>query len=245
MSPSDFRTAAGTTVPAVTTGEMREVDRVAVESVGLDLLQMMENAGRNLAAHCRQLREEGPVVILVGAGGNGGGGLACARHLSNRNVPVSVVLDRDPDELDGAASHQYRILQADGVDVSLDPDQLESIGLIVDALIGYGLNDAPRSRPAELIGWLSGVSAPILSLDVPSGVDATTGEIPEVAVEPDRTLTLALPKTGLRTISGSLYLADIAIPEVVYRTLEIPYHNPFEDQYWIELERPVEKARRL
>lgn len=240
MSPSEFRTAAGTTVPAVTAREMQEVDRVAVENVGLDLLQMMENAGRNLAAHCRRLREEGSVVILAGAGGNGGGGLACARHLSNRNVPVRVVLDRESDELTGAAAQQYRILHADGVGITRDPDQLESIGLTVDALIGYGLSDAPRGRPAELIEWLSRVSAPALSLDVPSGVDATTGETPGVAVEPDRTLTLALPKTGLRTISGDLYLADIAIPEVVYRTLEIPYDDPFEDQYWIEFERPVE-----
>lgn len=239
MSPSDFRTAAGMTVPAVTASEMREVDQVAVETVGLDLLQMMENAGRNLAAHCRQVREEGPVIILAGAGGNGGGGLACARHLSNRNVSVRLVLDREPDELDGAAAQQYRILHADGVGVTKS-DNLESIGLIVDALMGYGLSDAPRGRPAELIEWLSGVSAPMLSLDVPSGVDATTGETPGVAVEPDRTLTLALPKTGLRTISGGLYLADIAIPEVVYRTLGIPYENPFEDQYWIELERPDE-----
>lgn len=240
MSPTEFRTASGATVPAVSASEMREVDRVAVETVGLDLLQLMENAGRNLAAHCRQLREAGPVIVLAGAGGNGGGGLACARHLSNRDVPVRVVLDREPDDLDGVVERQYRILNAGPAEVSADLDQPESIGLVVDALIGYGLSDAPRGRAADLIDWLSRAAAPTLSLDVPSGLDATTGATPGVFVEPDRTLTLALPKTGLRTAPGELYLADIAIPEAVYRRLDIPYDNPFGDEYWIALEKPAE-----
>ncbi|MFB6361308.1 MAG: NAD(P)H-hydrate epimerase [Halobacteriales archaeon] len=240
MSSTAFSTTTGVTVPAVTASEMREVDRVAVETVGLDLLQMMENAGRNLAAHCRHLREAGPVIVLAGAGGNGGGGLACARHLSNQDVPVRVVLDREPDELGGAAEQQYRVLNAGDVEISPALDRFESIGLVVDALIGYGLRDAPRGRPAELIDWLSRTPAPILSLDVPSGIDATTGATPGVVVEPDRTLTLALPKTGLRNVPGALYLADIAIPAVVFRSLDIPYDNPFEDEYWVALEKPAE-----
>lgn len=133
-----------------------------------------------------------------------------------------------------------KVVCSSSVEITSNPDQLESIGLIVDALIGYGLSDAPHGRPAELIDWSTTASAPILSLDVPSGVNATSGDTPGVAVEPDRTLTLALPKTGLRTVSGDLYLADIAIPEVVYRALEISYVSPFPDQYWIQIESPPE-----
>lgn len=232
-----FSTIDGSAVAAVTAAEMREVDRVAVEEFGLTLLQMMENAGRNLAAHCHRLRDDGRIVILAGGGGNGGGGLACARHLSNRDVPIRVVLDRDPEELDGAAAQQYRILDAEGIELAADPEQLEAIDLIVDALIGYGLDEAPYGRPAELIEWVSAMSSPVLSLDVPSGVDATTGDVPGVSVEPDRTMTLALPKTGLRSVSGSLYLADIAIPIAVYQELEIPYAIPFDEEYWIEILR--------
>lgn len=147
------------------------------------------------------------------------------------------MLDREPDELDGATARQHRILHADGVEILTDAEPLGSVGLVVDALIGYGLNDALYGRPEELIRWVSGISSPVLSLDVPSGVDATTGDTPGVAVEPYRTLTLALPKSGLRTVHGDLYLADIGIPAAVYRKLEIPYANPFDDEYWIKLER--------
>ena len=102
MQPDAFQTTTGTSMTAVTTSEIVAVDRVAVDAFGISLLQMMENAGRNLAWHVRDTRTQ-PVTVLAGNGGNGGGGLCAARHLANRNIPTSVVLDRDPDELDGAA----------------------------------------------------------------------------------------------------------------------------------------------
>jgi NAD(P)H-hydrate epimerase len=77
--------------------------------------------------------------------------------------------------------------------------------------------------------------APVVSLDIPSGRDATTGEIHGTVVRPDRTVTLALPKTGLDSINGALFLADIGIPHVVYGRLDIPYTNPFHDREWVEL----------
>jgi NAD(P)H-hydrate epimerase len=137
-----FRTPADSGVPAVTAEEMRAVDRVAVEDVGLALRQMMENAGRNLAAHAREMRPsaDATVTVLAGNGGNGGGGMACARHLANRDVPVSVVLDCDPAELDGAAAQQHAILAAMGVSVSVGPGAVsDDPALVVDALVGYGL----------------------------------------------------------------------------------------------------------
>jgi NAD(P)H-hydrate repair Nnr-like enzyme with NAD(P)H-hydrate epimerase domain len=87
MDERAFRTGTGRQVPAVTAAEMREVDRVAVEEFGVSLLQMMENAGRNLARHVREVGA-GPVVVLAGNGGNGGGGLCGARHLRNRDRGV-------------------------------------------------------------------------------------------------------------------------------------------------------------
>jgi NAD(P)H-hydrate epimerase len=84
-----WETPTGVRVPGVTADEMRAVDRVAVDDVGLQLLQMMENAGRGLATVVRSRQPE-RVVVVAGNGGNGGGGLACARHLANRGVEVSV-----------------------------------------------------------------------------------------------------------------------------------------------------------
>lgn len=235
MEDVSFRTPDGTVVPAVTADQMQEIDRIAVNQLGLELLQMMENAGRNLADHSQLLREEGSVTIIAGAGGNGGGGLACARHLANRDVDITVILDREPSELEGAPATQYRILETMDVPVTTDRDQIASTGLLVDALIGYGLRDAPRERAADLIEASNTTSAPLLSLDIPSGYDATTGETRGVTMHPDRTLTLALPKTGLHDLPGELYLADISIPAVVYQRLNLPYCNPFTDEYWIQL----------
>jgi NAD(P)H-hydrate epimerase len=214
---------------------MRDVDRVAVEDVGLALRQMMENAGRNLAAHTRELctNSDAPVAVLAGNGGNGGGGMACARHLSNRDVPVSVVLDRDPADLDGAAAQQHGILDEMDIPVGVGSDALDAPAVVVDALIGYGLSGPLRDAAADLVDAARPADA-VLSLDVPTGRDATTGAQPGVAVAPDRVLTLALPKTGLAGGDWNLWLADISIPATVYDRLDIPDTDPFDD-YWVEL----------
>jgi NAD(P)H-hydrate epimerase len=101
-------------LPALTADEMRQVDRVMIEDLGIELVQMMENAGLHLAELARsrfsQLRDV-PVTVLAGGGNNGGGGLVCARHLANWGASVSVVLDRPPDEIAGIPAHQMRILR--------------------------------------------------------------------------------------------------------------------------------------
>jgi NAD(P)H-hydrate epimerase len=238
MPSISFRTPAGYSVPAVTAAEMRDVDRIAVEEVGLKLLQMMENAGRALArCVCEVQGDADTVVVAAGNGGNGGGGMACARHLTNRGVPVEIILDRPPGALSGAAAHQHRILDEMGVPHAKGVDQLTRPDepIVVDSLIGYGLEDEVRSPTDEYIEIINDHSDSIVSLDIPSGIDATSGEALGSAVEPDRTLTLALPKTGLTTVPGELLLADIGIPETVYERLGIEYTTPFEERDRVEL----------
>jgi NAD(P)H-hydrate epimerase len=235
MTRSTFRTPAGREVTAVTAAGMREVDRVAVEAVGLQLLQMMENAGRALARHVREVREGGSVVVVAG---NGGGGLTCARHLANHDVPVRVVLDRSPEELTGAAAHQCRILEAMDIAIATDPgavSRFDEPTVLVDALIGYGVSGEVRPPAADYVHELNETEDPVVSLDVPSGMDATTGDTHGVRVDPDRTVTLALPKTGLDAVDGALYLADIGIPATVYDRLDIEYEPPFDDADWVAL----------
>jgi NAD(P)H-hydrate epimerase len=219
---------------------MRDVDRVAVEEVGLEVLQMMENAGRALAWHVRDVAgPEVPVVVVAGNGGNGGGGLACARHLHNRGVDVEVLLDRTPAALRGPAAHQHRIVSEMGISTATEAELLErsTEQVVVDALVGYGLDGAVRSPAREHIAAVNRVSDPVVSLDVPSGIDATTGETLGIAVSPERTVTLALPKTGLESVSETLFLADIGIPRTVHERLDIEYHDPFAERDWIELTR--------
>jgi NAD(P)H-hydrate epimerase len=235
-----FETESGIAVPAVTAEEMREVDRIAMEDFGLGILQMMENAGRNLAQNVMDMLgdDAGEITILAGAGGNGGGGLCCARHLHNRGFQVHLVLDRKATALRSAAVNQIQILRAAGLQPVAPGEAGESISradLVVDALIGYSLRGAPRGRAAELIALCNRHAARVLSLDVPSGLNATTGETPGVVVGPKRTLTLALPKTGLLGVPGDLYLADIGIPPEVYGQLGLSYRSPFRNAYSIPL----------
>lgn len=236
-----FKTGAGDVVPAVTAEQMRDIDRIAVEEFGLGILQMMENAGRSLAENVLDMLPnptDSGVVVFAGSGGNGGGGLCCARHLHNRGVAVKVILDREAERLTGAAHSQWQILQTSGIrptPVGESRDALRRSNLAVDALIGYGLRGVPRRRTAELIAACNLYAPQVLSLDIPSGVHATTGEAPGKAIRADRTLTLALPKTGLQQLPGDLYLADIGIPPEVFHRLGLSYTSPFRDHYWIPL----------
>jgi len=237
-----FRTEDGIVVPAVTAEQMREVDRIAVEEFGLGILQMMENAGRNLAENVIDMLDSarGEVTVLAGAGGNGGGGLCCARHLHNRGFKVWVVLDRDPSMLREAAANQLNILQTAGLQPA-DPTKASELmrrsQIVVDALIGYSLRGAPQGKAAVLIDLCNQYAARVLSLDIPSGLDATTGATPGPVVRPERTLTLALPKTGLTNVEGELCLADIGIPPEVFQRLGLSFEPPFRKRYWVRLEK--------
>ena len=207
---------------------MREVDRAMVEDYGIHLLQMMENAGRELAGLARARFLGGDprgraVVVMAGPGGNGGGGLVCARRLHGWGAQVQVLLSAPIDRLAGVSRHQMAILERMGAPIEVAGDEagLPDADLIVDALIGYSLSGAPRGVAASLIRAASEHSAPVLALDVPSGVDVTTGRAYDPSVLASATLTLALPKAGLwddaaRLRVGELYLADIGVPPELY-----------------------------
>lgn len=246
MDTSTFVDPDGHPVTTVTAEEMRAVDRVTVEEIGLDLPRMMEHAGRGLAEAVLEVRSSSrsklPVTVLTGNGGNGGG-LACARHLTNRDLPVRVVLDRARAEVDGVTAEQLSILEAMDVPVeSADGDSDLDIdaaleGVVIDALIGYGLTGQPRGAAARLIEAVDDAAETVVSLDIPSGTNATTGERPSVAIEPDLTATLALPKTGLAAVDGDLLLVDLSIPATVYDRLGIEYAQPFGEAFSVPLSR--------
>ncbi len=228
-------------VPAVTTDQMREVDRLMIEVYHIDLIQMMENAGRNLA-HLARLRflSGNPsgkrVVVLAGTGGNGGGALVCARWLLNAGSEVEVYLTAAPERLTPVPAHQLDSLRRMGVPIGQvsDIESLSAPDLIVDGLIGYSLTGSPHGAAAHLITWANSIDAPVLALDVPSGLHSTSGAAFAPAVRADATMTLALPKTGLlvehaKPYVGELYLANISVPSGLYShpTLGLVVENIF------------------
>ena len=218
-------------IPEVTPAQMAEVERAMVRDYRISLLQMMESAGRNLAQLARTRFLAGDargraIVVLAGAGGNGGGAMVCARRLHGWGARVQVILAQPLQRLGQAASHQLNILERMGIpEVECGAFPRESTGiwaeLVIDGIIGCGLKGAPRSPAADLIRWANEQSAPTIALDVPSGLDATTGTINDPAIRAAATLTLALPKRGLRVSGteshvGELYLGDIGIPPSLY-----------------------------
>jgi NAD(P)H-hydrate epimerase len=222
-------------VPDLTTKQMIEVDRAMIEDYRIELIQMMENAGRNLAHLARTRFLNGdprgrPVVALAGGGGNGGGVLVAARRLSNWGANVIVVLGQAALKMTPVPGHQLDILDRIGVRIVTDaiPPTAPPPAVVLDGLIGYSLVGAPFGRIAELIRWANSLKAPILALDAPSGLDATTGIAFDPAIRATATMTLALPKRGLRNpgvsgLVGELYLADISVPPGLYRRASLGF----------------------
>lgn len=223
-------------VPYLTTEQMVEVDRAMMQDFKIELIQMMENAGRNLAHLARSRFLDGDprdkrVVVLAGTGGNGGGALVCARRLHNYGADVRVFMTKTGENSKPALSpaegsvpaHQLDILRRMKVPIALAAavSEAETPDLIVDGVIGYSLKGAPRGTAGDLIRWANSQNAPILALDAPSGVDTTTGTVFDPAMKATATMTLALPKKGLRAPGvegqvGELYLADISVPPELY-----------------------------
>ncbi|MEA3510079.1 MAG: NAD(P)H-hydrate epimerase [Actinomycetota bacterium] len=223
-----FPTIAGAEVPYLTADQMVEVDRAMLEDYRIDLVRMMENAGRNLAQLARERFLDGDprgrrVVVLAGTGGNGGGALVAARRLHNFGAIVSVVVTKPDDEFTPVPGRQLDLLRRMGLTIG-SADGVESVGtldVVLDGVIGYSLNGAPRGEAETLIRWANEQAAPVLSLDAPSGVDTTAGAVFEPAIRATATMTLALPKEGLRAPGvddhiGELYLADISVPPELY-----------------------------
>ncbi|MBU1228202.1 MAG: NAD(P)H-hydrate epimerase, partial [Actinobacteria bacterium] len=157
MTAAAFVTPAGVEVPAITTEQMREVDRLAVEEVGPNLYQMMENAGRSLALTVIDLLgadwRSVPIVVLAGTGGNGGGGICAARHLANRAADVTVAVTSAGDLGPVPASQLQTYLGTPGRLARLEDLDTVEAGLIVDAIIGYSLGGPPRGAALAMIGW--------------------------------------------------------------------------------------------
>ncbi len=214
-------------LPWLTVEQMVEVDRAMVEDYEILLVQMMEQAGRHLAHLARERflagdAGNGRVVVMAGPGGNGGGALVCARRLAAWGADVSVFIATPDARFADVPRHQLRTVRHLGLDVRDTGDLPHtSPTLIVDGIIGYSLRGAPRDRAAELIRWANRSGSPVLSLDVPSGLDATTGAGLDPVIKATATMTLALPKQGLRngaapSLTGELYLADIGVPPQLY-----------------------------
>jgi len=229
-------------IPQISADQMVEVDRLMIDEYKIELIQMMENAGRSLAHLARKRFLNGnphnkEVMILAGIGGNGGGALVCARRLHNYGAKVTIFLTNSEDIFQPVPALQLEITHRMGIPI-YQTNALSSINssdLIIDGMIGYSLKGNPRDGAEKLIIWANSKNTPILALDTPSGLDTTTGNTFNPVIRATATMTLALPKIGLLSdhlndIVGELYLADISVPPSLYSLLSPPIQvgNIFE-----------------
>jgi len=212
-------------VPFITTQQMIEVDRLMIEEYNINLFQMMENAGRCLAICVREEAKYNVgmrILIIVGAGGNGGGGMTAARRLYNWGYSVDVLITAKEDKFKGVMQSQLKILKNIGIGIieENDFDFTCQYDIIVDAMIGYSLKGELRENIVRLINFVNSGQSLVVALDVPSGLDSTTGDMMPVCINADLTMTLALPKVGFihrQKEIGKLLLADISVPPILYR----------------------------
>lgn len=213
----------------LTAREMRELDRQAIEEWQIPGVVLMENAGQATADQIEERFADlwpGPVLIVAGKGNNGGDGYVLARHLMNRGWDVAVLILATSDAIDGDARINLDVLTRSFAELYFaeDGDALFSVldvvdapTLIVDALLGTGLSSEVKGLYAEVINWINGTGLPVVAVDVPSGVDATSGQLHGPTVCADLTVTFAEAKVGhvLRPATdyvGDLVVVDIGIP---------------------------------
>ena len=223
----------------LTTAQMRAAERRTIEEIGVPSAELMENAGREVAAAVTRhfpAPDRQRVAVVCGKGNNGGDGCVAARELASPGVDVRVYLAAPASSVTGDAGRNLAMLGAAGVPVcevatpaqwSERLPQIADSDVIVDALFGTGLSRPLSGRWAALVGDLNATGAPIVAIDLPSGLSADTAQVIGAAVEATMTVTLGAPKVPLlvppaASLAGTLVLADIGIPNQIIEGTDGP-----------------------
>ena len=195
----------------LTTSEMERADRLTI-AAGTPGFSLMLSAGQAVAEAAMDLVEEGPIVVVAGRGNNGGDGFVAAAELAARGREVSVILLCERDSLQGDAA-----LAARGWKYPVLPFNPQAIGkpaLIIDALFGAGLNRPGEGRAAEMIEAINANGAPVLAVDLPSGINGTTGAVMGVAVRATETVTFFRRKPAHLLLPGRMHCGRVRVADI-------------------------------
>jgi hydroxyethylthiazole kinase-like uncharacterized protein yjeF len=230
-------------VRVLNTQQMREADRRTIEEIGLPSIVLMENAGRQVVAAMESAFEalaSMRVAIVCGRGNNGGDGFVVARTLCQRGIDVSVYLVGEAASVGGDARTNLDVLKHLGLDVveiadaaawELHGADVLGADVIVDALVGTGLNAPLAGLMETVVADVNSASRPVVAIDLPSGLMADRPEVVGPAVQASVTVTLGAPKLPLvlppgEALAGNLVIAEIGIPDAVIEDVDGP---------WVEL----------
>jgi NAD(P)H-hydrate epimerase len=219
-------------IPVLTAEEMRSIDEETIRN-HVPGIKLMENAGKGVAEEIiknLKPRKTSGIVIICGKGNNGGDGFVAARLLKRKGYrprvylvgKTSQVKDDAETNLEKCAKNRIKITEVDRGELDGLDDALAGAHVVVDAIFGTGFSGSPRGLARDVIEMVNGCPAPTVAVDIPSGVNASTGEA-TLAVDADLTVTMALPKRGHllfpgRALSGELIVHDIGVPPEVIVT---------------------------
>lgn len=218
----------------VTVKQMQEIDQLAIKEYGVPSICLMENAGRAVAHEilkCLKGRKNSKVCIFCGLGNNAGDGFVVARHLINASVKVKVFLSGKSEKLKNDALLNYQILKKckypiksiRRIDKKVAHD-IRKCDLLVDAIFGTGLSREVQDPFKSVIGLLNASKKRIISVDIPSGLNGTTGEIHGVCIKAFKTVTFAYAKRGFfknqgPKVTGKVIVVDIGIPKKILKEI--------------------------
>jgi len=219
--------------------EMRELEERAMNDYAIPSILLMENAALQVVKHGLRLLDGNTVLkvvtVVCGGGNNGGDGLAAARLFHVKDIGVRVFFVGDIQKAEGDALINLQIIQRMGIPIETNPETLPRAiadsHLVVDALLGIGLSGALRPAHIQAINAINTATAPILAVDIPSGVNADTGKVTACAVRAHTTVTFGLAKVGLMTYPGAEYVGQIIIAEI---SLPIESLTPPTGVHWLE-----------
>lgn len=211
---------------AATAREMREIDRQAIAFYKIPEIALMENAGAEVKKAVEKLIGDPRgkrICVFAGRGNNGGDGFAAARHLSSQGAKVKVYCVGAVDEAQGSAKINLEILRKLDLPVKRVEDErdwdkvkiaLAFCDCLVDGLLGTGFQDALRPEMERMINMINEARKPVVSIDLPSGVDADTGKVASAAVRANLTVTFGLVKPGLLFYPGAAYAGEILVQNI-------------------------------
>ena len=204
----------------LTREQVREIDRRSIDEYHIPGIVLMENAAiaaTNVALAMLDGVSKLSVLILCGGGNNGGDGLAVARHLHNHGIAVSLVLTIDPATYKGDALINWNIAVAMKLPwQKADPATIAGSkpALIIDAIFGTGLTSAPRDPFPQIVKAIEQTGAPVLAIDLPSGLDCDTGIPPGACVRATRTITFVAEKVGFAQPDAREFLGEVTVGSI-------------------------------
>ncbi|HCT64511.1 MAG TPA: bifunctional ADP-dependent NAD(P)H-hydrate dehydratase/NAD(P)H-hydrate epimerase [Lachnospiraceae bacterium] len=201
--------------------QIREMDRLTIEETGIPGIVLMENAAQAVAKAClvyvRKI-ENPRVAVVCGGGNNGGDGFAVARILKCKGVESKIIFIGNEEKLTSDSLTNYRIAQNFNITIITDISDLEQIfcneDVIIDGIFGTGFNGEPRAVSAEVIRKINQSGKYVISIDIPSGVNADTGKTAEICVKADETITFGLPKIGTILYPGAKYCGNLTVDDI-------------------------------